>query len=622
MTPERWQRVGELFDSAVELEPARRKAFLAVACAGDQELHHEVAALLACDERGESFLKYPATGMPEPSAPVQLAPGEQLGPYRIIAPLGAGGMGEVYRAIDTRLQRNVAVKLLPRRFAEDAQALDRFQREARAASALNHPTICTIHDVGERDGQPFLVMELLEGQLLKERLAAGPVTVAELVALAIRMAGALEAAHSKGIVHRDIKPGNIYITGPGEAKILDFGLAKLLSEPAAVQEEATAPASGEATGSTGRVLGTVAYMSPEQARGEPVDQRTDLFSLGVTLYQMATGTLPFQGDTPALVRVAILTRQPARPRELNPAVPQELERVILKALEKDRTIRYQSAAELRVDLERLHPAQRFLAWKTLAVAGALVALIVTAVSIRYAGQRAPKLSTGPLACAESGAGQTYLKACAAPHGNLFSFESPRGKEHIRVGFWWEGYTVCYTDSTGRQSAYDVGQLASGWAEPHRVDGSSFPLKIYRKTLDGRIELVQEIARNGGERDVTITMTLYNRSPEVLADVVLDRYADLDIDNTWGNDSFVQNASGVTAREAGGGAVSMMNLTTGVPSEILVDNTDSWYDKQHYRGCQMAGNPASSGDNLGAIRFYLSGMNPSSSRTAKIVYRAW
>ena len=394
MISERWRQVQELFDAAVELEPDRRKQFLSAACANDEELLQEVESLLAGDQRAGRFLEAPALEMAgwsldtEPSSTAgQLAVGAQLGPYRIIAPLAAGGMGEVYSATDTRLGRMVAVKLLPRQFAQDGQALKRFQREARAASALNHPNICTLHDIGEREGQPFLVMELLEGRSLKERLAADPVPAGELAALGVQIAGALEAAHSKGIVHRDIKPANIFITARGEAKILDFGLAKLSSDPALPRggtAGSAAPASTEASVSMpGWTPGTVAYMSPEQARGEPLDERTDLFSLGVTLYEMAAGTKPFQGATPAQLLDAVLTSQPARPRELNPGFPAKLEAIILKALKKERTARYQTAAELRAELERLLPTRKYVARWPLAIAVLLLlALVVTVIGTR------------------------------------------------------------------------------------------------------------------------------------------------------------------------------------------------------------------------------------------------
>ena len=403
MMPARWRQVQELFEAAVEMEPDRRKQFLEAACANDQELLREVESLLAADQQAGRFLEVPALEMAarsidtEPSSTAgQLAGGEQLGPYRIIASLAAGGMGEVYSATDTRLDRPVAIKLLPRQLAQDAQALKRFQREARAASALNHPTICTLYDIGEREGQPFLVMELLEGRSLKERLAAGPVPAGELAALGAQIAGALEVAHSKGIVHRDIKPANIFITSRGEVKILDFGLAKLIGDPLLPQGEtagAGAPVSAEASISVaGWAPGTVAYMSPEQARGEQLDGRTDLFSLGVTLYEMATGTKPFQGETPALLLDAVLTSQPARPRELNSAIPTKLEGIILKAMAKERKARHQTAAELRAELERLAPTRKDVARWPLAAAGSLLlALAVTLIGIRsgWLGRKKP-----------------------------------------------------------------------------------------------------------------------------------------------------------------------------------------------------------------------------------------
>jgi serine/threonine protein kinase/tetratricopeptide (TPR) repeat protein len=359
MNPERWQRVRGILESAMELHPGERAAYLDRECAGDPALRKDVDEFLSIEGKVEpGFLEMPAAEQVRRTsttavADTILAVGTKLGPYEVQALLGAGGMGEVYRARDSRLNRIVAIKIIPHSLSQDPARLQRFEREARAIAVLQHPNICTLYDVGAQDGTQFLVMEYLEGETLAKRLQKGRLPIELTLRHGAEIADALDAAHHRGIVHRDLKPANILLTSHGEAKVLDFGLAKLdepLPEEAGLAEAITRE---KLLTTPGVAMGTASYMSPEQARGEDLDARTDIFSLGAVLYEMATGKVAFPGKTPAIVHKAILDSTPPPPSEIVPSLPIHFDELVAKTLEKDPGLRYQSATDLRADLNRL-----------------------------------------------------------------------------------------------------------------------------------------------------------------------------------------------------------------------------------------------------------------------------
>jgi eukaryotic-like serine/threonine-protein kinase len=434
MLPERWQEIEKLYHSALERSAEHRQSYLGSACAGDEALRREVESLLASDDLAANFLESKEPQIEKQAAETLIPAGAQIGPYKILEFLRAGGMGEVYKGRDARLGRMVAIKFLPTMIASDAVASERFQREARAASALNHRRICTVYDVGEYEGRQFIVMEFLEGDSLRDRIAGKPVPIPDLLNIAIQTCEGLQAAHAKGIVHRDVKPANISVSAAGEIKILDFGVAKVGWEH---HTEASALAAGPGNSATetliqltkpGTLMGTLAYLSPEQARGEEADSRTDIFSLGSVMYEMATGRQPFYGETVAELLTAILTEYPLRASESNVAVPRSLERIIEKALAKERSARYQSAEELAGDLRALTTAPRH---RSLTVASVL-ALIAGLVSLVW-------LATQPEAGPKT---ETFMQLTDSPGEEVHPSVAPDGKSFVyqsRASGKWEIY---------------------------------------------------------------------------------------------------------------------------------------------------------------------------------------
>jgi eukaryotic-like serine/threonine-protein kinase len=518
---ERWQQIESLYHAALERDAAQRSGYLRQACEGDEELEREVESLLAQAEVSAEFLESPALdaaarmvaqdeahGGVDPAAGMV---GKTISHYQIVEELGGGGMGVVYKALDTRLGRPVALKFLrsARLGLGDlgneqsphhrAEMLERFRREARAASALNHPNIVVVHDVGQHEGHPFMVMEFLEGCTLKQVIERGRPRTQTMIDLAIEIADGLAAAHAKGIIHRDIKPTNIFVTGatsgsPGQVKILDFGLAKSWT-PGAQPPGTPAPARTGTSEPTATVLdvsltnpgvtvGTAAYMSPEQARREELDARTDLFSFGVVLYEMASGQRPFQGDVAAVVLHEILAETPLPVSRLNPRLPTELEHIVNKALEKDRTLRYQSAAEMGADLKRLKRDSSSAGTPAAWLPGGLGKGARTRIAVR-------RWWIAALLAAAASAAWVNVELRPWPVPKVSAYTQITNDGGMKGLIGTDGVRLYFYRNSG--TGHWIGQVAVGGGEPARVPMPSPLFKLFDVAPDGASLLALEIA---------------------------------------------------------------------------------------------------------------------------------
>jgi hypothetical protein len=481
----RWAEIENLFHAAKKLGSSEQRSFLEGATA-DEELRRDVESLLASDEAATEFLETDIHAQEERAG--RLPEGEKIGPYVLLGFLSAGGMGEVYTARDTRLDRKVAIKFLPGISVADPAALDRFQREARAASALNHPRICTIYDSGEYYGRPFLVMELMEGETLRDRIGGKSLTERETLDFALQACDALQAAHAKGILHRDIKPANLFVTKEGQIKILDFGLAKTMDRSRLSQPEmntGTLQSTETVVVSTipGSVKGTLAYMSPEQARGEELDARSDIFSLGVVIYEMATGQTPFQGHTTGELIGALLREVPAKPTALNPAARKDVEQIILKAIEKDREARYQSVEALMADLTEVATgAQKKRRRRKFAVAAAIVLAALVPLGawwgVRISNLRWARNEAIPRARLLADSGDTFRGLALARQAERYLGRDPEIERIYRI----YGYPVGFNTSAPGAEVYLKNYMApeAPWELVGKTPVSQF--SIDRMTL--------------------------------------------------------------------------------------------------------------------------------------------